>query len=594
VRSPLSRGPEEADTSLPSRSAEGAKAGPTDADERLLRMLAGIVGRVYENGRLLYEAERHAAQLAGEVAERKRAEEALRKADANMRFALEAGSVGIWEIDAESGMLTASDTFERIHGWPPGEFARTKDAWLERVHEQDRPAVTTAIAALTRADGIDSEVEYRIPWPDGSDHRIVINGRVVRNASDTVTGIGGVAIDVTEPRQLQAQLVQSQKLEAIGLLAGGVAHDFNNILTAILGYVELLESRLQSDNDVLRDLDEIRKSGTRAADLTRQLLAFSRRQVLRPALIDLNALVQDLANMLRRLIGEDVTLTMTLEKGLSSVMADRGQIEQVIMNLVVNARDALPRGGRLTIATSNAAVDAAFFRRLGIADPPAIRNMVKISVSDTGVGMDAMTRKRIFEPFFTTKGRSRGTGLGLATVYGIVKQSGGFIDVDSTPGKGARFDILLPRAERTSTTPTTTRAEVAPAPRGTETILVVEDDDTVRSLVSSLLKRNGYNLVVFPDGESAAVFAEGHSDRRIDLLLSDVVLPGMSGPELYKQLRVRRPGLRVLFMSGYNDERIVASGALSPDVHSIEKPFTGGGLARKVREVLDIEPRSSQ
>jgi two-component system cell cycle sensor histidine kinase/response regulator CckA len=503
-----------------------------------------------------------------------------------MLFALAAGDVGIWELDLLTRTFTWSDTFERIHGCGRGKLDGTHDGWYRCVHPEDRPALQAALEPLLRLEGTDSEVEYRALWSNGAEHYIIMKGRVFRDPSGVPTGVGGVAIDATERRQLEAQLLQSQKMEAIGMLAGGVAHDFNNLLTAILGYVELVEVQFPPESRGMRDVQQIRKSATRAAHLTRQLLAFSRRQVLRPALIDLNTLVRDLANMLRRLIGEDVTLTLALDPDLARVKADPGQIEQVIMNLVVNARDAMPRGGVLTITTATLQVDEALFRRLGVADHHGVHQMVKISVRDTGIGMDAATRKHIFEPFFTTKPRGKGTGLGLATVYGIVTQSGGFVDVESAPGEGTTFDVLLPLAEPEIVPASDSRGEAAEVRRGTETIMLVEDDDDVRTLVRTLLEGQGYRVIDVANAESALVFA-GAEGATLHLLISDVVLPGLSGPELFDRLHGSQPDLRVLYVSGYTDERIVARGGLAPDAPYLEKPFTGVGLTRKVRDVLD-------
>ena len=383
-------------------------------------------------------------------------------------------------------------------------------------------------------------------------------------------------------RRSEEQLRQSQKVEAIGRLAGGIAHDFNNLLTIINGYTELLLGRIPAEDRMSRDINEIRKAGQRAASLTRQLLAFSRKQILEPKVLDLNTIVVDLEKMLRRLIGEDIELIISPAADLRRTKADPGQIEQVIMNLVVNARDAMPQGGKLTLETANVDLDDAYAaRHVGVRAGAYIL----LAVSDTGCGMDREAMAHIFEPFFTTKGPGKGTGLGLATVYGIVKQSGGTIEVLSQPGQGSTFQIYLPRVEETEATSPTD----APAPRhigGSETILLVEDAEDVRDLARDILGLMGYNLMTASNPVEAIQVSQDHSGV-IHLLLTDVVMPGMSGRQLADRLVADRPGLKVLFMSGYTDNAIVHHGVLDPGTAFVQKPFTPDSLSRKVREVLD-------
>jgi two-component system, cell cycle sensor histidine kinase and response regulator CckA len=377
-----------------------------------------------------------------------------------------------------------------------------------------------------------------------------------------------VVRDLSHQKALEEQLRQAQKMEAVGRLAGGIAHDFNNLLTAISGYSEFLIAGLD-DERLLRHADEIRKAAARAASLTGQLLAFSRRQVLQPRALDLNAVVSDMDMMLRRLIGEDIDLVALLDPDLGAVMADPTQIEQVIMNLAVNARDAMPHGGSVTIETAN----------IDTADGAS----VELRLTDTGVGMTDSEREQLFDPFFTTK--AGGTGLGLATVHGIVEQSGGTIEVDSAPGMGSSFRICLPRASTLAERP-------APAhvpdvlERGSETILLVEDETVVRQLVAEILETSGYAVLTAADGPSALELVRRHSDP-IDLLLTDVVMPGMSGPDVAQAVMSLRPGTHVLYMSGYTDSAIGHHGVLEPGIAFLQKPFSADELTRKVRSLLD-------
>jgi two-component system cell cycle sensor histidine kinase/response regulator CckA len=387
-----------------------------------------------------------------------------------------------------------------------------------------------------------------------------------------------------ELAQTKEQLTQAQKMEVIGRLAGGVAHDFNNLLTVILGRSELLRRELGSRPEWRRHVDLIHTTADRAAGLTRQLLAFSRKQVLQPKRLDLNAVVGGMAPMLSRLIGEDIELVIAARAHAGHIRADPSQLEQVILNLVVNARDAMPNGGRLTIQTAEVTLDDAFTDR-----HPGIRAgaYVVLTVSDTGVGMTAETRSRIFEPFFTTKEPGKGTGLGLASVYGIVKQSDGYISVDSEPGRGATFQIYLPRVDAADP------GSAPPAPalpmRGTaETILLVEDDPEVRELVAEILGDYGYRVITASRPADAMRLGDG--EERIDLLLTDVVMPEMSGRELAGQLTARHPELRVLYMSGYSDEVLASRGVIDPGIRLLMKPFTAEALTRQVRETLDALP----
>jgi nitrogen-specific signal transduction histidine kinase/CheY-like chemotaxis protein len=391
-----------------------------------------------------------------------------------------------------------------------------------------------------------------------------------------------MAVDITERRQLEQQLRQAQKMEAIGNLAGGVAHDFNNIVTIITGYSDMLLSRIGPEGPMRRELEQIKKAGDRANSLTRQLLAFSRRQMLQPKVLDLNAVVTNLEPMLQRLIGENIELVIELKRELGQVKADPGQVEQVIMNLAINARDAMPQGGKLLLETDNAVLDEVDARR-HLPMPPG--SYVHLAVSDTGHGMDAATQSRIFEPFFTTKEQGKGTGLGLSTVYGIVKQSGGYIWVDSEPGQGTTFKIYLPRvvAPADSVPPDMHWSSL---PQGMETVLLVEDEPEVRWLVRDMLRHLGYTVLEARHGIEAQVQSIQHPGP-IHLLITDVVMPQMSGREIAERVTSEHPETKVLYMSGYTDDAVVRHGVQAAHMAFLQKPFTPEALALKVREVLD-------
>jgi signal transduction histidine kinase/ActR/RegA family two-component response regulator len=394
-----------------------------------------------------------------------------------------------------------------------------------------------------------------------------------------------VLMDITQRQKLEEQLRQAQKMEAVGMLAGGVAHDFNNLLTIINGYSQLILNNLPADDPNRQSAEQIMKAGERAATLTRQLLAFSRRQVLQPKVLDVNRLIATLGTMLRRLIGEDIDLQLVPRENLGQVNADPGQLEQVLMNLVVNARDAMPHGGTLTIETANVDLDENYTRTHVTTKPG---RYVMIAVSDTGTGMDDVTKAHAFEPFFTTKAPGRGTGLGLSTVFGIVRQSGGSVDMYSAPGKGTCAKVYLPRVDQAETI----EAEAAgtKSARGFETILVAEDDEMVRSLVRETLVRSGYKVL----DAAAPVDAQRISDSYrgvIHLLITDVVMPKTNGRDLAARLGKRRPGMKVLYMSGYADGAVVNNGILQKEVAFLQKPFTPAGLTERVREVLEQNGR---
>jgi PAS domain S-box-containing protein len=407
----------------------------------------------------------------------------------------------------------------------------------------------------------------------------------VRDERGEIIRFVAIKDDITETKQLARQLSQSQKMESIGRLAGGVAHDFNNLLTMVLSYSDALLERVDLEAHAHKQVEEIKKAGVRAASLTRQLLAFSRQQVLEPRILNLNAIVTDTEKMLQRLIGEDVELLIRLDPNLGSMRADPGQIEQIIMNLSVNARDAMPEGGRLIIETSNADLDEEYAR----FHPPSIPGRyVLLTVMDTGTGMDQDTKAHIFEPFFTTKELGKGTGLGLSTVYGIVRQSGGYIWVYSEPGQGCVFKIYLPRVDEVAEKPRSTEPATEHL-RGSETILVVEDEESVRTLTGTLLQQSGYTVLEAKNGPHAIELARQHSGA-IHLLLTDVVMPGMSGSKVAEELAQMCPEVKVVFMSGYTGFSVTDRGLMDAKVTLLAKPFSGDALLRKVREALDAQP----
>jgi len=443
------------------------------------------------------------------------------------------------------------------------------------------PAARARIFA--RCEQFGSAIE-EVAWRrrDGSVITVRLNGRPVRAPDGTIECFEFIVDDVTEQRALEERLRQTQKMEAVGRLAGGIAHDFNNLLTAILGSVDFLRRALGPEHPEHAETEEIQKAAVRAADLTRQLLAFSRQQVLAPKVLDVDALVTNLEKMLRRLIGEDVELRFVAKASRAAVLADPGQLEQVIVNLVVNARDAMPRGGKLTIETATVDLDAGYAWEHGTVEPG---RYVMLAVTDTGVGIDRAAQARLFEPFFTTKEFGKGTGLGLATVYGIVKQSGGYIWVYSEPGQGATFKVYLPRVEPAGE-PVAAPQPPARALGGTETILLAEDEAAVRTLARRILEKHGYKLLLAATGRDGVQVAEQHA-APIDLLVTDVVMPEMGGRELAQRLTARQPGLKVLYLSGYTDDAIVHHGVLDAGVAFLQKPFKPDDLVRKIRAVLD-------
>ncbi|MFC1494566.1 ATP-binding protein [Thermodesulfobacteriota bacterium] len=403
------------------------------------------------------------------------------------------------------------------------------------------------------------------------------------NDNGSMYAVLGISIDITKQKKLEDQLQQAQKMEAIGTLSGGIAHDFNNLLTTILGNSDFIMADLKREDPLYEDMEEIKRAAERGSNLTRQLLAFSRKQITQPSILDFNELLTDIEKMLRRLIGEDVEMQIIPSSELWLIKVDLGQMEQVIMNLVVNAKDAMPKGGKLTIETSNEDLGKNFFHEHGFAGQPGA--YVRLSVTDNGIGMDKEIEERIFEPFYTTKETGKGTGLGLSTVYGIIKQNNGYILVDTTPEEGCTFDIYLPKTKEDMVSE---KKEQPPVTKliGSETVLFVEDDNSVRKLGRSVLKKKGYKVLVAEDGKDALRVSNAH-DGSIDLLITDVVMPKIGGKELSERLQPLFPDIKVIFMSGYTDDAIVHHGILDSEVNFLEKPFTPEGLAKKTREILD-------
>ncbi|PYV87947.1 MAG: hybrid sensor histidine kinase/response regulator [Acidobacteria bacterium] len=547
---------------------------------------------VHEQAEVLQNEAGKPIRLVGivqDVTERKQVEEALEKSRQKYEALVNSIDGIVWEADPNTLQFTfVSKQAEQLLGYPLEQWFTEPGFWKEHIHQEDREGVI-ALCLKAREEKRTTDFEYRMLASDG--RWLWLRNMVsVALESDRAARLQGVMLDINKGKQAEEalrrseqQFRQSQKMEAIGRLAGGIAHDFNNLLTGITGYSELLLNSLRPEDPMRGNLEEIRKAAARAASLTHQLLAFSRQQVLRPVILDLNALLANLHKMLRRLIGEDIELVTLLGPGLGRVEADRGQMEQVIMNLVVNARDAMPEGGRLILETANEELDEDYARTHPPTEPGSY---VMLAISDTGCGMGPDTLARIFDPFFTTKEQGKGTGLGLSTVYGIIKQSDGYIWAYSEPGQGTTFKVYLPQVQGE----VSVEAETVPAPvelpLGSETVLLVEDEDSVRNLVRTILRKNGYTVLEARHGAEALRVAIQHTGP-IHLMLTDVVMPLMSGRQLAERLAPLRPDMKVIYMSGYTDQAIVHHGVLEPGTIFLQKPFTPNSLACKVREVLD-------
>ena len=523
--------------------------------------------------------------VARDITERRRAEVALAEREKFLRTIIDAEPECVKMVAPDGTLLDMNaaglavieaDSLDEVRG--------------KSVYQFVMPAYREALEDLTRrvSRGESGALEFESIGLKGTRRWMETRCVPLRNERSGALSILSITRDITERkraeealRQSEDQLRQSQKMEAIGKLAGGIAHDFNNLLTAITGYSDLLLGQVQLDGQARKNAEEIRKAAFRAASLTHQLLAFSRRQMLTAKVLNLNAVVMDLEPMLRRLIGEDVELKIVPGQALGQIKADPSQIEQIVLNLVVNARDAMPKGGTITIETSNIFLDESY---AGRHETFRSGPYVLVAVSDTGCGMDERTRSRIFEPFFTTKEPGKGTGLGLSTVYGIVKQSDGYIWVYSEPRLGTAFKIYLPRIPSVSDKVPADEERGRP-PQGTETILLAEDEDVVRGLVGNILQENGYTVLAASQSEEAFLIS-GQHEGPIHLLVADVVMPGMSGRELAERLVPLRPMMKVLYISGYTDDAVVRHGVQTADMAFLQKPFTPAVLLRKVREVL--------
>ena len=544
--------------------AKGDYSNPVDAGPR------------DEIGRLGAAFNAMTQRLGTDADARVAAEAALSEREASFRALFAANPHPMWVFDAETLR------FLEVNASAIAHYGYSRDAFLSMAITDIRPpgAVAPLLDHIQKHPrGLGRVTQWQHVTRDGrcidvdvASHALTFEGR---------PAVLVVAQDITQRLSLEAQLRQGQKMEAVGRLAGGVAHDFNNLLTAILGYAELAGEKFPADHPVREDLSEIQKAGNSAAALTRQLLAFSRKQLRRPEPLDLNAVVQSVESMLQRVIGEHIALETGLASPLGAVLADPNQLEQVVMNLAVNARDAMPAGGRMTIETANVTLDAAYAAQHADVTPG---DYVLLAVSDTGTGIDADARAHIFEPFFTTKGRGEGTGLGLATVYGIVKQTGGSIDVYSEAGRGTAFKIYFPRA--TEAAQTGAAPSVAHTTAGTETILVAEDQPEVRAVARAILYRHGYRVIDAAGGREALAIIEERGDA-IDLLLTDIVMPEMTGPELVAASQAVKRGIRVLYTSGYADQAVTRSGVLESDAEFIQKPYTAAALLSRIRQVLD-------
>jgi len=548
--------------SIPSRSVS--------PPEHLLRGLVGLV--------LLFDLYTIYQQL-----QIQRMRNRLIESEQLFRLITENAADMIAVVDDKGNRIYNSPAYEHILGFSAEELKSTSA--FEQIHPDDREKVLNA-AAYARVHGRGKAIEYRMRDKSGQ-------WRVLESTASTVRGKNGevekliiVNRDVSERRLLEKQFLQAQKMEAVGRLSGGVAHDFNNLLGVIIGYAEVLEEEIPDHPAIRESVEQIHKAGRQAASLTKQLLAFSRQQVLEPKVIDINAIVNDTEKMLHRLIGEDIELITRLDPQIGKVKVDQGQLEQAIMNMAVNARDAMPNGGRLTIRTDNFQLDGIAAGNFQFVVNEG--SYVRLTISDEGTGINSEALARVFEPFFTTKEKGKGTGLGLAMVYGFVKQSGGYIDIASEVGVGTTLKIYLPKVSQ-DTSLNDAHATPQPAIAGKGTILVVEDDGPLRQLTVRLLESLGYRVFEAQDATSALVVSDSIKER-VDLLLTDVVLPKINGRVLAAMLQEKRPSLHILFTSGYTGQRISESTVLEENCHFLPKPFTKNTLALKVHQAMELEP----
>jgi PAS domain S-box-containing protein len=517
-----------------------------------------------------------------DITARRQTEHALHESESLFRRIFDQLPVGAALVSTAGRFHRANPAFCGMLGWSEAELREL--TWLDITFPEDRENSVSLVRELYSGTIEQFELEKRYLRKDGGSVWGAVSVRLITDASGQPLWSMPVVVDVTERRRLEDQLRQAQKMDAIGQLAGGIAHDFNNILTAIIGYSDLLADRVAADRTAASDLRQIHQAGLRAAALTRQLLAFSRKQVLQLTTADLNQVMAGFERFVRPIIGEDIDLRFDLSPDPVRLMADVAQLEQVAMNLIVNARDAMPAGGLIRVRTATVRIDVDRAHRHEAGMPPG--DYVELVVEDTGVGMSEDTKRRLFEPFFTTKPAGKGTGLGLAVAYGIVRQMGGFIWVYSEEGRGSTFKVYFPRAEQAADTRAATPVATE-SPSGHERILLVEDDREVRAFAARVLRRAGYGVT--EAGSGVAALEHSHGMSAPDLVIADVVMPGMSGPEFVRQLAERYPGVRVLFTSGYTDRR---RSGLGEDVDLMEKPFTPAMLLRRVRASIDREAKT--
>ena len=529
-------------------------------------------------GRLLGYARR-----LRDLSQSRQAEEQLRRKQTALEVAVEAAALGSWEYELGTGVMHWDERAKALLGCAPDQWL-TLNGWLDALHPEDRKPTEERWQRATREHSTFS-AEYRVVWPDSSVHSIMAVGRCTYDMAGEPFTVSGVMLDLTERRQAEEHLQESLRLEAVGRLAGGIAHDLNNMLAAILGFCEFLQRSLEPGDPRRSDVDQISLAADRSANLTRQLLAFARRELIQPQVLDINTVVRKAAAIFPSILGENITLTLALDPYPGSIYADPRQIEQTLMNLVLNARDAMPQGGRVTVETKTVRLEPGSGNIRNQPAAGAGGSFTMLSVTDTGHGMDAATLQRIWEPFFTTKPPGEGTGLGLSSVYGAVKQSGGFVWADSGPGRGSTIQVYWPQS-RAETEPAQESSRPSAVEGGSETILIVEDEDLVRALAVRVLKAEGYRCYAAGSAEEAIRLLE-EDQVAIDLVITDVVMPGMSGGGLGERVERLRPGLPILFTSAFTDEDVIRRGLLEKDRPFLQKPSSPQELARKVRSVLD-------
>ncbi len=552
-----------------------------------------VIRWVHKNGSILWTEQRNVPLydntgrlvaiegIARDISERKRTEEALQQHERRFREFLEKIHLSAVMLDREGKVTFCNDHLLNLTGWSRDEVIGGN--WFDLFIPADlRAGVRKYFAGLLAGPDVPLHNENPILTRKGEQRLIVWDNTLLRDSGGAIVGAASIGIDITEQRKLEDQLRQAQKMEAVGQLAGGVAHDFNNILTAIIGYAHLLKMSMEKDSPQLGKVESVLEAAQKAAALTHSLLAFSRKQAISIKPVDLNAVIRNEEKLLLRVIGEDIEIRTNLAKGPVVALADAGQVEQVLMNLATNARDAMPKGGCLAISSGRRGIDRSFIETHGYGEPGAY---ALITVSDTGTGMDEETKKKIFEPFFTTKETGKGTGLGLSMVYGMVKQHDGFIDVRSEPGKGATFYIYLPLSAQAGEEGRVVENQAEPTPRGSGTILLAEDDETLRELSSSVLRESGYEVVEAVDGEEAVRKFAARKDE-IGLVILDVIMPKKSGKQAYDEIRAMRPSVRALFVSGYAPDIVREKGMLDGGAEILLKPFLPSELLRKAEAVL--------